>query len=69
MFKWILCLFTSHDWKVAGEGLPESASAGREYSKCVRCGEDSRQTWEIEDDSICRMERIELELRRRTKNV
>lgn len=65
MINWIVCLFTGHDWKVAGEGLPNSASAGREYSKCERCGKDNRQTWEIEDDTLCRIERVELELKRR----
>lgn len=42
MFKWILCLLFDHDWEVAGQGLPTSASDGLEYSKCERCSKDSR---------------------------
>lgn len=56
--KWIICLFTDHDWQPAGVGLPESASPGQTYSKCQRCGEDSREPWEIEDDTRCREERL-----------
>jgi hypothetical protein len=55
--KWIICLVLNHDWKVSGQGLPESAWP-EEYSICAFCGEDSRPTWAIEDDTICRTERL-----------
>lgn len=64
MFKWIICLLFDHKWMAAGHGLPDSASPGV-YLKCDHCGKDSRQTWEIEDDTLCRIERLEFELKRR----
>lgn len=54
---WVRCLLTSHDWKVAGTGHPDSASP-YEYSECARCGADSRETWEIQDDTYCRQEEL-----------
>jgi hypothetical protein len=59
--KWILCLIFGHlpHWK---RGLPESASPG-EYYQCCWCGHDTREWWEIEDDTMCRIERLELRLR------
>ena len=64
MIRWILCLLFDHVWEPAGRGLPDSASPG-EYSKCARCGEDSRKWWEIEDDTLCRLERLHLLLKKR----
>lgn len=54
----IRCAILGHDWRWAGRGLPDSASPA-DYSKCAQCGRDSRQWWEIEDDTLCRMERME----------
>ena len=59
--KSIICFFTDHDWVEQGVGLPESASPGIPYSLCRFCGEDSRETWEIEDDTRCREERLILQ--------
>lgn len=66
--KWLICLVMGHNWKVAGQGLQGSAS-WEEYAKCLRCGEDSREAWEIEDDTRCRMERLEIKIRERDRKV
>lgn len=58
--RWILCLLGSHQWKIAGHGLPNSCSPGKDYFTCARCGKDSREAWEIQDDTCCRMEHIRL---------
>lgn len=59
MIRRILCVLFDHDWRWAGRGLPDSASP-EDYSQCARCGKDSREWWEIEDDFQCRLERLEL---------
>lgn len=55
--RWAQCAFLGHDWRWAGRGLPDSASPG-DFSRCARCSKDSREPWEIEDDTLCRMERL-----------
>lgn len=62
LFLWAVCLVRGHDWRVAGVGHPDSASP-YEYHECARCGDDSREAWEIQDDTYCRQEQIHLKLR------
>lgn len=61
LVAWAKCLFTGHDWRVAGTGHPDSASP-YEYSACARCGADSRESWEIQDDTLCRLQDLHRKL-------
>lgn len=65
MIRWILCLILGHCWQEAGVGLPESSYPNQEYYVCARCRNDSRPSWMIEDELLCKVERIELKLRRK----
>lgn len=51
--KRILCLVGFHQWRLAGHGHPDSAYP-EPFHHCVRCPADSRPTWAIQDEYLCR---------------
>lgn len=67
MIAWLKCLFMGHDWDVRhlDEQYEGERASWKDYQVCLRCGKDTRQMWEIEDDTRIRMERIEMEIRKR----
>lgn len=68
MTAWIKCLFTGHVWELKSHPQDESPwtrAAWEDWHVCSRCGKDTRQSWEIEDDLLISLERVELEIRRR----
>lgn len=62
ILNWIWCILTDHDWAFERKALPECASD--DVYLCRRCGIDRRPMWMIECETICRMERLELQVRR-----
>lgn len=68
MKKWLTCLFMGHLWETRSHGKDiecHERAAWEDWQVCTRCGKDTRQTWEIQDDNYIRMERIEMEIRGR----
>jgi len=68
MMTWLKCLFTGHLWELRSHPQDESAwtrAAWEDWHVCTRCGKDTRQAWEIQDDNLISLERIEMEIRGR----
>lgn len=68
MKKWLTCLFFGHLWELRSHPADEAhwlRAAWEDWHVCTRCGKDSRQTWEIEDDQEIRLERVQMEIMRR----
>lgn len=59
---WLECLLFDHDFQPAGYEDHNRAS-WEAWEVCARCGRDSRETWMIEDENHCILERIEEKLR------
>jgi hypothetical protein len=67
MKAWLKCLFMGHQWetRTPDERYPGERAYWEDYQVCTRCGKDSRPLEAIEDDNYIRLERIEMEIRRR----
>jgi hypothetical protein len=68
MILWIKCLFLGHDWETRTypkDAVLDHRAFWEDWQVCLRCGKDTRETWEIQDDNLIRMERIEMEMRKR----
>lgn len=68
MKKWLTCLFFGHLWEPRSHGpdqYPGERAAWEDWQVCLRCSKDTREMWEVEDDTRIRMERMEAEIMRR----
>ena len=68
MIAWLKCLLLGHPWEVRSHGPdrhPGERAAWEAWEVCTRCGADTRQAWEIQDDNEIRLERVAMEIRKR----
>jgi hypothetical protein len=68
MIAWLTCLFMGHLWEARSYGpdqYPGERAARRDWQVCLRCDKDTREIWEIQDDNLIRLERIEMQIRGR----
>ena len=67
MIAWLKCLFMGHQWekRTLDERYPGERAYWQDYHVCLKCGADARPLEAIMDDNYIRMERIEMEIRRR----